>query len=183
MHVAVSLTAPMRALVVALLVTSALTGCESMGSFGKKIDYQSTASAPALEVPPDLTTPQFDERYNATTASALAARDPSRPAPNQEIAPKVNADARIVRAGTERWIIAKTTPEVAMNVVRQFWQENGFAIAIDQPQIGVLETDWAENRADIPNDFLRRNIGKLADVLYNTYKRDKFRTRIERGTE
>ncbi len=183
MHVAVSLSAPVRALVAALLIAFAVSGCESMSSAGKKIDYQSSASAPALEIPPDLTTPQYDDRYNATTASALAARDPNRPATGQEIAPKINADARIVRAGTERWIVAKTTPEQAMTIIRQFWQDNGFAIAIDQPQIGVIETDWAENRADIPQDFLRKQLGKIADVLYTTYKRDKFRTRIERGAD
>jgi len=46
-----------------------------------------------------------------------------------------------------------------------------------------METDWAENRAEIPQDVLRKYIGKYLDVFYSTYKRDKFRTRIERGTE
>jgi outer membrane protein assembly factor BamC len=184
MHVAVSPRVRLRALLLPVVVLAlALSGCEST-SVGKKIDYKSSsATAPALEVPPDLTSPQYDERYNAQTASQLAARDPNRPATGTEVAPKVNADARIVRAGTERWIVAKTTPEQAMTIVRQFWQDNGFAIAVDQPLIGVLETDWAENRADIPDDFIRRQVSKIADVFYTTYKRDKFRTRIERGTE
>lgn len=156
-----------------------------MSSLGKKIDYQSSASAPALEIPPDLSTPQYDERYNVTTASGLAARDSTRPATGTEVAPKTidNGEARIVREGNERWIVAKATPEQALAVVRQFWTDSGFAIAQDQPQTGVIETDWAENRADIPQDLLRRTIGKYIDVLYNTYKRDKFRTRIERGNE
>ena len=175
---------PLGALAAAMLVTIALSGCESMStSFGKKIDYKSAASAPALEIPPGLTTPQFDERYNIATASAMAARDASRPVTGSEIAPKANGDARIVRAGTERWIVAKATPEQAMNVVRQFWTDNGFAIAQEQPQTGVIETDWAENRAEIPQDFIRRQLGKFIDVFYTTYKRDKFRTRIERGTD
>jgi outer membrane protein assembly factor BamC len=46
-----------------------------------------------------------------------------------------------------------------------------------------METDWAENRAEIPQDVFRKYIGKYIDVFYSTYKRDKFRTRIERGTE
>src|SRR5206468_5842400 len=63
------------------------------------------------------------------------------------------------------------------------WPENGFVLALEQPNLGIMETDWAENRAELPPDFLRQSIGKLADVFYTTYKRDKFRTRIERGTE
>jgi outer membrane protein assembly factor BamC len=46
-----------------------------------------------------------------------------------------------------------------------------------------METDWAENRADLPTDIVRQTLGKVADLLYTTYKRDKFRTRIERGVE
>jgi outer membrane protein assembly factor BamC len=46
-----------------------------------------------------------------------------------------------------------------------------------------FETDWAENRAEMPPDFLRSSIGKYADLFYTTYKREKFHTRIERGNE
>jgi outer membrane protein assembly factor BamC len=49
-----------------------------------------------------------------------------------------------------------------------------------------METDWAENRANIPEDFIRRSLGKLIDNVYSTPERDKFRTRIEKtaaGTE
>jgi outer membrane protein assembly factor BamC len=77
----------------------------------------------------------------------------------------------------------RATPEQAWNVTRQFWQDNGFVLAVEQPAAGIMETDWAENRADVPTDFLKSTIGKVADVFMSTYKRDKFRTRIERDTE
>ena len=56
-------------------------------------------------------------------------------------------------------------------------------LATEQPQLGMMETDWAENRAEIPQDFFRKHVGKYIDIFYSTYKRDKFRTRIERGAE
>jgi outer membrane protein assembly factor BamC len=172
-----------RAAVLAVGVVLVLAGCESMSSLGKKIDYKSVSTAPALEIPPDLTTPQYDDRYNVATASGLAARDATRPRSGGDIAPNANADARIVRSGSERWLVAKVTPDQAWNTCRQFWSENGFALAVEQPGLGIMETDWAENRAELPPDFLRDSVGKLADVFYTTYKRDKFRTRIERGAE
>ena len=43
-----------------------------------------------------------------------------------------------------------------------------------------METDWAENRAKIPQDAIRKAIGKVLDSLYSTPERDRFRTRIER---
>ena len=160
-----------------------LAGCESTNSLGKKIDYKSASSAPALAIPPDLTTPQYDDRYNVATASGLAARDATRPRSGGDIAINANADARIVKSGNERWLVVRASPEQTWNTCRQFWTENGFAMAIEQPSAGVMETDWAENRAELPPDFLRQSVGKLADVFYTTYKRDKFRTRIERGNE
>ena len=172
-----------RAAVLAVGVAFVLVGCESMSSLGKKIDYKSTSTSPALAIPPDLTTPQYDDRYNVATASGMAARDATRPRSGGDIAPNANADARIVKVGNERWLVVKATPEQAWNTARQFWGENGFVLAIEQPTYGIMETDWAENRAEIPPDFLRQSVGKLADVFYTTYKRDKFRTRIERGTE
>jgi outer membrane protein assembly factor BamC len=54
---------------------------------------------------------------------------------------------------------------------------------VEQPTLGIMETDWAENRAGMPSDFLQNAIGKIADVFAATYKRDKFRTRLEVGAE
>lgn len=172
-----------RLILFATSVLFALTGCESLGSLGKKIDYKSVSSAPALEVPPDLVTPQYDDRYNVATASGVAARAATRPRDGGEIAPNVTPEARIMRAGAERWLVVRATPQQAWNTTRQFWPEMGFVLAVEQPELGVLETDWAENKAEIPQDFLRKSIGQFADIFFSTYKRDKFRTRIERGAE
>ena len=170
----------------ALLAGAALllAGCETVSlSAGKKIDYKSISSGPALEIPPDLTSPQFDDRYTVTTASGAAARDASRPAQESQIAQNQTPEARVVRAGTERWLVVKASPEQAWTTTRQFWIDSGFVLAVEQPTQGIMETDWAENRADIPQDWLRRTTGKVMDLFYTTYKRDKFRTRLERGNE
>jgi len=165
------------------LVAFLVAGCETLGigPIGKRIDYKSASSGPALELPPDLTTPQYDDRFSVTTASGLAAQNAGRPK-QPELLP-TNPEARIARAGNERWLVVKATPEQAWSTVRKFWTDTGFVLATEQPGVGVMETDWAENRAEIPQDLLRKHVGKYLDVFYTTYKRDKFRTRIERGSE
>jgi outer membrane protein assembly factor BamC len=171
--------ARLAALIVVAAAALALAGCET--SPGKRIDYKSVSSAPPLEIPPDLTTPRFDDRFAVNTASGLAQQDANRPR-NAELLPK-NPDAHIARAGQERWLVVKATPEQAWTEVHKFWTDMGFVIASEQPQFGTMETDWAENRAQVPNDLFRKYIGKYIDIFYDTYKRDKFRTRIERGSE
>ena len=159
-----------------------LAGCSSNNiALTKRIDYKTTSSTPSLELPPDLTTPTYDDRYQVNSASGLAAAN-SNKSGRGDLLP-TNPDAKIVRGGSERWLVVKATPEVAWNTVRNYWQENGFSIAVDQPTSGVMETDWAENRAAAPQDFLQRTLGSFTDVIGGTYKRDKFRTRIERGVE
>src|SRR5262245_10254031 len=182
---AVFKSSPLARIALAALAGGAfvLSGCDSTQSLGKKIDYKSVATAPSLEVPPDLVTPQYDDRYNVSTASGLAARDATRPRSGGDIAINANADARIMRSGAERWLQVRATPEQAWNVTREFWTEQRFALAVEQPAARIMETDWPENRADLPPDFIRDSLGKVADVFYTTYKRDKFRTRLERGTE
>ncbi len=163
------------------VVALVLAGCESIGPVGKRIDYKSTSAAPPLELPPELSQPRYDDRFAVSTASGLAAANAARPNRN-DLLPS-NPDARIARAGNERWIVAKATPEQAWSISRQYWTDTGFVVAVEQPTIGVMETDWAENRADMPSDFLRSTVGKYLEAFTSTYKRDKFRTRIERGAE
>jgi len=164
--------------VVALL----LSGCETTMTtqVGKKIDYKSATSSPALEIPPDLTAPSYDDRYATATASgAAAARAAGK---SSELLPR-STEVRLVRAGSERWLVAKMTPEAAWSSVHDFWTDNGFVIASEQPTLGIMETDWAENRAGAPSEGLQKYLTKYLEFLTDTYRRDKFRTRIERGSE
>jgi outer membrane protein assembly factor BamC len=85
----------------------------------------------------------------------------------------------VERSGNQRWLVVKRPADKLWEPVKDFWQENGFLLAMDQASLGIMETDWAENRAKIPQDFIRNSIGKLLDSLYSTAERDKFRTRLE----
>ena len=100
---------------------------------------------------------------------------PSRP-DNQNSA----AGVRIERDGNTRYIVLSESPDKLWIPVKEFWQENGFLLKVDSPDAGVMETDWAENRAKIPQDPIRNALGKLLDQAYSTGERDKFRTRLER---
>ena len=123
---------------VVAVVAMALAGCESLNSISpsKRIDYKSSSSGPALELPPDLTTPRYDDRYQVTTATGIAAAGANK-GTKSEFLPQT-PDAKIVRAGNERWLVVRATPEQAWNTSREFWQENGFVLAKENPQIGTM---------------------------------------------
>ncbi|TCS99518.1 Beta-barrel assembly machine subunit BamC [Tepidimonas ignava] len=174
-------TTALRLSAVALAALLA-TGCSVLEE--TRIDYKSAKQINTLEVPPDLTQLARDSRYalpgGPVTATGMEAAAAARPS-TQVAAPAQIGDVRIERAGNQRWLVVDRPPEQLWPALRDFWQENGFLLTLDQPQLGLLETDWAENRAKIPQDIIRATIGKLFDNLYSTGERDKFRTRVERN--
>ncbi|HXD42517.1 MAG TPA: outer membrane protein assembly factor BamC [Ramlibacter sp.] len=168
-------------------VCAALSACSVLE--GEKVDYKSAGKGPSLEVPPDLTQLSRDSRYTVPGSGPVTASSfqIGLAAPDVPTAASTLGDVRIERAGMQRWLVVNRSADVLWNPVREFWQENGFLLAMDQSNLGIMETDWAENRAKIPQDFIRSTIGKALDSLYSTSERDRFRTRLERspsgGTE
>jgi outer membrane protein assembly factor BamC len=90
---------------------------------------------------------------------------------------------RIERAGNQRWLVVKQTPEQLWPQLKPSGRASGFTVDTENAQTGIMETNWAENRAKIPQDFIRRTIGKVFDSAYSTGERDKFRTRLERRAD
>ncbi|MFA9274562.1 MAG: outer membrane protein assembly factor BamC [Candidatus Aquirickettsiella gammari] len=185
-----------RALALAGVIgfTGFSTGCSFVGNIAEsnRIDYKSASKAKttSLEVPPDLTQIRRDNRFSipdaeqgSATASSYAAKRAGGAVAtaNGVVAPNQLKDMRIERNGTQRYLVVKLAPEVLWPQLKDFWQEQGFLINVENESTGVMETDWAENRGKIPQDFIRTTIGKVFDGLYSTGERDKFRTRVERA--
>ena len=174
--------------VLTLALLGALGGCSTIENMfsGDKVDYRSTASSQTkgLEVPPDLTQLARESRYQppggVVSAAAVGNAAPVNVSAGSNVAPVSVGDIRVERLGTQRWLFVPMPPEKLIPVLRSFWQERGFTLATDNAETGVMETDWAENRAKLPNDIIRAAIGRVFDNLYSTSERDRFRTRVER---
>jgi outer membrane protein assembly factor BamC len=148
-----------------------------------KVDYKSAGKAPTLEVPPDLTQLARETRYAVPGAAVTASSFQIGQVATQTTPTAASSlgDVRIERAGTQRWLVISRPADKLWEPVKDFWLENGFLLVMDQANLGIMETDWAENRAKIPQDIIRSTIGKVFDSLYSTGERDKFRTRLERN--
>lgn len=177
------------------LVILALAGCGSVSVLeGKRVDYKSatsTAKAPSLEVPPDLTSPGVDERYTIPEGGEESVANYSdfakNGAPAQgraavSVLPEIR-NARLERNGDQHWLVADDRAEAVWPLIKTFWQDNGFAIKTENPQAGIIETDWLENRAKIPQGAIRNVIGKVFDGLYSSGEKDMYRTRLERSKD
>lgn len=174
----------------------ALAGCSSdQLMLQNKVDYRSGSDNIGknnLELPPELSTPASNNHFNVqqntvlssvvATPAAVAATA-SAPAAQATSVLAAGSRARIVQAGNQRWLVVKGDPEKLWPEIHEFWLDNGFLLTLDNPAIGIMETDWLENRAKLPKDLVSRMLSKISDRILSTGELDRYRTRVERGSE
>lgn len=170
-----------------IVIASVLSGCgitqtisESLPD--RRLDYKKSTTIPTLEIPPDLTSSTInDELLIPDAATGIRPTAGSTLAQQRAVLP-LGDKITVERDGQRRWLLIDADIDHVWDKVHDFWLEKGFLLSIDNPTIGILETEWAENRAEIPQDGLRKYLGKVIDIAYSTASRDKFRVRLERDT-
>jgi outer membrane protein assembly factor BamC len=177
-----------------LAAVTSLAGCQTVSTLlgGQGGDYRNTGRLPPLEVPPDLARPTADTRFNVPDVGGSASATFSEFDKQRKGKPVSSATAgllpqvektRIERAGSERWLVVPGAPEKVWPLVREFWLEAGFLIALETPEAGVMETDWSENRPRVVEGGVRGLFDRLLSTVRSTSTRDRFRTRLERGAD
>jgi outer membrane protein assembly factor BamC len=171
----------------ALLIT-VMMGCSTTAE--NRADYKKSTTVPPLELPPDLIgSTRIEEQMVVPDVAQTTTFSDYNQAGNREkiqrpseinVLPNYEK-IQVKRRGKNRWLIVEESPNVLWSKVKQFWQSEGFQLKIEQPEIGLMETNWAENKADLPQQGLRKLLGKVFDMLHSASTRDKFRMRLERG--
>lgn len=179
-----------KPIVVALALIS-MTACSGSKKEQPKLDYQSQSHRLVkLEVPPDLNNPDQGNLYQLPAGSGAVRASDFNKRRTQAVQQPANAEVlksvkgvRLERDGNQRWLVVDgKSPREIWPLLKVFWQENGFDIKSEEPGIGQMETEWAENRAKIPQDGLRRLLDKVGlGGIYSTSERDKFIIRIEQS--
>jgi outer membrane protein assembly factor BamC len=181
----------------------ALSGCS--GTLDDAVDkvipkreatYKSSKSLPPLEIPPDLSGSSINESLpvpssggtgTATYSEYTSGAQRVAAAGTAGVLPDL-AEARVMKDGDKRWLEVDEPPSQVWPKVRDFWLNQGFIINVEDPEIGIMETDWAEQREGISGGLLQSLSQALSSAIFGTATRDKFRTRLERpqsgaGTE
>ena len=188
----------MNKTLVAVLAASLLAGCSTSSQVfqSKKIDYTTVpTTAPTLDVPPDLTPIQTDDRYGipgqdkATTLTQFNQEKQEKPnngipaTDHSGVLPAFGNLVKIESDGTQRWLVVKSSPDKVWAGLESFWASNGFKLQSDDPKIGIMETQWKDNKTAAPQNFIKHLVGSVMDSLVSSPVRDQFRVRIERGAE
>lgn len=170
-----------------MLLAATLTGCDSIPFIDNSSDYKGASRGRPLEVPPDLTALSTDDAYSvpgSMTYSEYSQDKGQQEDQTQVLLPEPDS-VRYERAGSQRWLVVKAPPEKIWPVVREFWTDLGFAVRVEDPKTGVMETEWVDPSnltKDEKGNYLEKFQGWL-DKLEGLNKRQKFRTRLDRGED
>jgi outer membrane protein assembly factor BamC len=176
--------------VLLLLAALPLAGCQTVSNIfeGGRADHRNAGRLPPLEVPPDLTRPAQGDRFHvpelgtATTLSEFDRKRQAKPQAGEGAVLPVVDRVRIERAGTERWLVVPSPPERVFPFVREFLLEAGHVIALERPESGLIETEWAEIRPRVPEGGIRGLFDRILTSVRSSGLRDKYLVRLDRGT-
>ena len=154
-----------------------------------KINYYSDKSVTSLEVPPDLTSPNYDNSFRiselVSDIDQKVVNLTNNPVEldDQKKILSLPADILVRKSRNRRWLVIDKNPDLVWSLSSQFLKENGFIIKKSNRKIGVMETDYLENRPEIPakslgviRSFLSTSI---ENVSYTLPSVDKYKIRIE----
>lgn len=177
--------------VAAVGVVTTLVGCSSLGiDLGsEKVKYETSNSRAPLEVPPDLSAIDHSDRYSVPTRPQIVSANAE--AAKLQLAAQQRGDspvdvlpvtqmATVENDGTTRFVHVKAAPDKVWPLLQDFWAKVGLAVKQQNAKTGTIQTEWAENKANLPHDIIRKTVGTLLDVVYDTGTRDQYRARMER---
>ena len=154
-----------------MLVVSLLAACES--SLDRR--YLDTTLGQPLEIPPDLAT--FDNASNFDLPDSIQASNSEEPGKVPVLA-KVDS-MHLQGQGDLYWLDVNEPVSSLYQKVKNFWGFEGYALVMDEPVIGVMQTEWVytEEGASNKDSNWLESFFQGGDL---SATQDQFRTRLER---
>ncbi len=157
-----------------------ITACSSDPKY-KGVYEKKNKDESSLEVPPEMTFPQTTNSFevpkiasDSDTYSAYTSTGDTG-----HILPLGMKKVRYVREGNQAWLEIDARPDAIWGDVIAFFKDIGFSFTREEPLLGLLETNWLENRVDVPTGW----VASLLGSLYSAGKMDRYRIRLERKTD
>lgn len=155
--------------VVFLLTLLGLSACSSTSEY--KGVYDGAQVQQPLEVPPDLSQPANDSAIpDANVTSYLGYKESINAGSNDKVLHDFK-NMRFVRDGALFWLEVKDNDINVWHSMRDFLTSLGFKVVYEQPALGLMQTDWKENRVDIPSNWFAKMISKVyASEIMDSYR-------------
>ena len=171
-----------------LITLPMFTGCTSDTVVddllaGRQVDYKQSPedTQKLLQYPPDLIA--SNSNIKGTVSLTQYTIDSIPNLEEKEIAVQNAVNVVYRRDGATRWVQVDLDANNLWPLLRLFWEDElGFAISRDEPDLGIMETDWLDlRRAATDAPGLRAYLDQFIGLVRDSGERDKFVTRLERN--
>jgi outer membrane protein assembly factor BamC len=155
-----------------LILVLTLIACQASDTGDRYLD---TTLGRSLEVPPDLA--KYETESNFDLPGSFSGD-------NQEVRNKVPVLAKVETlqlqgSGDFYWLSVEEPVENLYQQVKNFWAIEGYGLVVDEPVIGIMQTEWIyTNEGD--SDEALSWWEKLLETGDFSASQDQFRIRIER---
>ena len=108
-------------------------------------DYLKAKERPPLEVPEDLSSASIQPTMaipKITSSQRHVNFEGGAPRPEAIYAREEAEGVKIQKLGDQRWLLIPQPPAVVWPKVKQFFADNGVAIAAEHPETGRIDTEW-----------------------------------------
>lgn len=156
---------------VCILLAALLAACAS--DLDKR--YLDASLGTSLELPPDLTRDEFSSSFELP--SNISGDDPAV-RDRVPVLARV-ASLRLEGSGNHYWLSIEEPVDNLYQLLRNFWAAEGYRLVIDEPAIGIMQTEWVHKE-----EGSKRKADSFWARLFATEdlsaSQDQFRTRVER---
>lgn len=132
-----------------------------------------------LDVPPDLSEPDVTDNLalpNIAAGGSTYSAYTHTENKGDKITSAVPIGVKVIRDGAIQWLEIDSTAEKLWPQLKVFFTKVGFEIKREDKALGVIETNWLENRASLPTNWFSKLLARIS----STGLRDKYRARLEK---
>lgn len=157
-----------------LLLAAMLTACEGMGADKRYLD---ASLGRDLELPPDLSENEEGSSFELPAGFSGNTGEPTDKVP---VLARVES-LRLEGSGDLYWLNVDAPVDDLYQLVKNFWFSEGYRLAVDEPVIGIMQTEWVlteQGASEGGSWFKKLFVGEDLSA-----SQDQFRTRIEMNQE
>jgi outer membrane protein assembly factor BamC len=158
-------------LTVVVLQVALLAACK-----GGDFRYQDSTLGPPLELPPDLAGSQIESKFELP--ATLSGDDANAARDKIPVLAKVDS-IKLESNGDMYWLRVAEPVENLYQLVKNFWVSEGYRLDVDEPVIGLMQTEWIYKE-----EGGKEKSSSWIEGLFTTEdlsaSQDQYRARIER---
>jgi outer membrane protein assembly factor BamC len=169
------------------LIISSASGCGWIygedGYFRDRgSDYLIARQTAPMQLPANVEAKRLDPLLPvpAQVASSTAEGEFEVPRPQALVIRADASEFSLQKSGESRWLVGQRVPGEVWPIARQFFEDNGFKIAEERPQIGEFVTEW--QRIDQLSAAMARRLSSRVLGLA-TDAETRVRVRVEPGVQ